>query len=119
MSADRKYYTIVGYDLTGFETDKYHDWEYTDEWEEYTCNHIKGNIQLFYDPMCRDHLYLGYILAAGYQYEFETTKFTIKDIEEQMIHVTDKLFELVDIGIISKDPKLKLRPNVIVFEECT
>lgn len=119
MSINKNYYIILGYDLTCLKTDKYEDWKWTTEGESYNCNQIKGEIQLFDDPMCGEYLYFGYILAAGDQYSFETIKFTIRDIEEQMTHVTDKLLQLIDIGIIQKDPNLKFRPDVIVFEECT
>ena len=33
MSVESKYYAIVGYDLTGYETDKFKDWKWTDEGE--------------------------------------------------------------------------------------
>ena len=69
--------------------------------------------------MCGNHLYFGYILAAGDQYSCETTEFTVHDAEKQMTHVTDELFYLIDIGVISKDLDLKFVPKIIAFEECT
>ena len=47
MSVESKYYAIVGYDLTGYETDKFKDWKWTDEGEKYTCNQVKDRIQIF------------------------------------------------------------------------
>ena len=119
MSICKNYYVIAGYDLTGFETDKYEDWQWTDEGEYYHCDHTKGEIQLFNDPMCGEHLYFGYILAAGDQYNFETTKFTTASIERQMSYVSIKLQNLIEIGVISKDVKNNSRYEVIAFEECT
>lgn len=84
MSVESKYYAIVGYDLTGCETDKFKDWKWTDEGEKYTCNQVKDRIQIFYDPMSGMHLYLGYILGCGDQYETETTKINLKDINDKV-----------------------------------
>lgn len=119
MSICRNYYVIAGYDITGFETDKYDDWQWTDEGEEYHCNHTKGEIQLFNDPMCGDYLYFGYILAAGDQYDFKTTKFTTKDVELKMLEVTLKLYKLVELGVISKEIYDNIEYQIIAFEECT
>lgn len=119
MSIERNYYVIAGYDLTDYKTDKYEDWKWNDEGQRFTCYQRKGNIQLFDDPMSGEHLYLGYILADGDEYDFETTKFNIAEIEGQYPYVTYKLQELQDIGVISKEAKLKGEDyRVIVFEEC-
>jgi hypothetical protein len=119
MSICKNYYVISGYDLTGYETDKFDDWKWTNDGEKYHCYQSKGNIQLFYDPMCGDHLYFGYILAAGDQYCFETTKFSTKEIERQMYYVSIKLHELVNLGVISEDVWENIRYDIIAFEECT
>ena len=118
MSICRNYYVIAGYDLTGFETDKYDDWQWTDKGEEYHCNHTKGEIQLFNDQMRGEYLYFGYVLAAGDQYDFKTTKFTSTSIERQLPYVAVKLNELVNLGVISKDVYDHINYEVIVFEEC-
>lgn len=55
MSVERNYYVIGGYDLTGFKTEKYDDWRWTEQGEEYTCSQINGEIQLFDDPMNGSH----------------------------------------------------------------
>lgn len=104
MSMERNYYVIAGYDLTGYDTDKYEDWKWTEEGEKYTCNQFKGETQLFDDPMSGSHLYLGYILASGDEYCFKTTSFEISVIEKFFGNVQSELTKLQDIGVISKDP---------------
>ena len=122
MSIVKNYYVIAGYDLTGLDTNKFNDWKWTEDGEKYTCNQVKEEIQLFYDPMNGEHLYLGYILACGDEYEFETTKIDIgTDINYVSKYVAEALRELQEIGVISKDYEYKDRPKyqVIIFEECT
>ena len=84
MSVNRNYYVIAGYDLTGMETDKFDDWKWSDEGEDYICYQRKGKIQFFYDPMSGGHLYFGYILACGDMYEYETSKFKVEDVNGDM-----------------------------------
>lgn len=120
MSIERNYYVIVGYDLTGYATDKYDDWRWTDEGEQYLCYQSKGNIQLFDDPMSGEHLYFGYIVAEGDEYYFPTIKINPRYPSTQSMYVNDKLIRLIDSGIISKkildvDPPYQF----IIFEECT
>lgn len=122
MSIVKNYYVIAGYDLTEFKTDKFKDWKWTDEGEKYTCKQVKDEIQLFDDPMNNSHLYLGYILACGDEYEFETTKIDIgTDINYVSKYVAETLHELQEIGVISKDYEYKDKPKyqIIIFEECT
>ena len=119
MSMNKKYYVIAGYDLTGYGTDKYNDWKWTEEGEKYTCNQIKGEIQLFDDPMDGAHLYLGYVLASGDKYDFATTSFELSDIENYSRNVNSELVKLCESGIISKDPHFHPKFKIIVFEECT
>lgn len=119
MSISKNYYTIAGYDLTGWDTDKYEDWKWTDESEKYTCYQRKGQIQLFDDPMSGSYLYFGYVLAEGDEYEFNTTKFDAEIINQVKENVKGELTKLIDLGVISKDPKFKPKYEVIVFEECT
>lgn len=47
MSYTERSYIIAGVDLTGFQTDKYEEWKWTDEGERYTCYQTRGKIQLF------------------------------------------------------------------------
>lgn len=119
MSMNRNYYVIAGYDLTGWETDKFDDWKWTDEGEKYICNQRKGNIQLFDDPMSSSHLYLGFVLAAGDEYEFRTDNFDVEFVTCIKNLVTSELIKLIGLGVISRDPKFNPKYQVIVFEECT
>lgn len=119
MSVTKNYYVIAGYDLTNIKTDKYDDWKWTNEGEGYTCNQSKGHIQLFDDPMNGDYLYLGYVLANGDKYVFDTVNILISEIENIKWKVYEKLIELARYGVIKDNvfdiPKYK----IIVFEECT
>lgn len=118
MSMESNYYVIAGYDLTGYSTNKYEEWKWTEEGEKYTCNQFNGEIQLFDDPMSDSHLYLGFILASGDEYRFKTTSFEISAIEKFFGKVKSELIKLREIGVISKDPHLKPEFKIIVFEKC-
>ena len=117
MSVRSDFYVIVGYDLTGCETEKYEDLEYTDEWGKYHCNQSKDKIQFFNDPMSGNYLYFGYILAEGEVYEFETTKFDVENINQAKIKVQDELIKLIELGVIQEDSYIKRDCHVIAFEE--
>ena len=119
MSVESRYYVIAGYDLTGYETDKYSDWIWTDEGEAYYCNQEKGYIQLFEDPMNRSHLYFGCILAEGDEYSFETTKFDVETVNQIKENVENELLNLIKLGVISENVKPSLKYQVIAFEECS
>lgn len=121
MSIYKNYYVIAGYDLTGCITDKYEEWKWSKEWEELTSNQVKGSIQLFDDPMNGEYLYLGYVLAAGDEYEFETTEIDLNDISSEIIKfkVTGKLDELIDAELIELKLETLSPYKIIVFEECT
>lgn len=41
MSMESHYYVIAGYDLTDCETDKFKDWKWTEEGEDYINNQCK------------------------------------------------------------------------------
>ena len=118
MSVERNYYVIAGYDLTDWNTDKYEDWKWTEEGENYTYNQVKGKIQFFDDPMNGTHLYLGYILAEIDMWNSETSMFDVDDIKNKKGQVEAELVKLRELGIISKDPKFIPEYKVIVFEEC-
>ena len=120
MSVEKNYYVIVGYDLTKYVTPKYEDWRWTPEGEEYTNQHTKGNIQIFDDPMYSGYLYLGYILAAGDEYYFETSRMSplmllFSDIKSA---VDEQMHELIELGILDLKGK-SVDYQMIVFEECT
>lgn len=118
MSVDRKYYVIAGYDLTGCDTDKLRDWIWEDG-KEYMCNHVKGKIQLFDDPMSGTYLYFGYILASGDMYEYETSKFKVDVLNEVYGDVRAELNKLIEMGIITKDASFIPEYQIISFVECT
>lgn len=112
MSIDKNYYVIAGYDLTGYKTDKYEDWMWTDEGEKYLCYQSVNHIQLFSDPMSNKHFYLGYIFAKGDEYDFETTKINILDLKDAEPYVLHKLKQLVDIGIVNKNIFISKNSNM-------
>ena len=119
MSVDRNYYVIAGFDLTNYKTDEYDDWRWTDEAEKYTCNQRKGEIQLFDDPMGGYHLYFGYVLAAGDEYDFKTTKFSISLPQSVALTVGDELLALQHAGAIKNTAFSECLYEIILFEECT
>lgn len=119
MSVNRDYYVIAGYDLTSYYTDKIKDWLWENDNKEYFCNQSKGHIQLFNDPMNGVYLYLGYVLANGDEYNFETTKFDMDIANQVAIDVRNTLEKLIDIGIVSVEGKPYPKYQIIVFEECT
>ena len=118
MSVERNYYLINGYDLANTETDKFDDWKWSDEGEDYMNCKRKGKIQLFDDPMSGRHLYLGYVLAAGDQWQFDTTKIDNDEISRSSDYVYGELVHLQELGVITKDPKFKPKLELIMFEEC-
>ena len=119
MSMVKDYYVIAGYDLTNYETDKFADWKWSKEGENYTCCQRKGEIQFFDDPMSNLHLFFGYVLAAGDQYDFETATFEISDIEKCVEKVKTELIKLQEMGVITKDQYFKPEFKIIAFEECS
>ncbi len=119
MSVDKNYYVIGGYDLTDFKTDKYDDWKWTNQGEEYTCNQTTGQIQLFDDPMDNSYLYLGYIFASGDEYDFDTVHFDLLDAELCRDEIEAELPKLADMGIISKAALEQTKFKIIVFAEST
>lgn len=119
MSINKSYYVIAGYDLTNYKTDKYEDWKWTNEGEQFLCYQVKDRIQLFDDHMSGSHLYLGRILAAGDEWDFETTKFGVIDVQESFGDVTWALYRLQHEGVVSKDANNVPVFQIIAFEECS
>lgn len=117
MSIERNYYVIGGYDLTSYKTDKYGDWSWTGQGEEYLCNQSSGKIQLFDDPMGDSYLYLGYIFASGDEYDFPTAVFDISGIEEHRKKVEAALLELVNASVIYPKALVEPKFEIIAFEE--
>jgi hypothetical protein len=114
----KSYYVIVGFDLTGYETDKFNDWKWTEEGEKYLNGHINGSVQLFDDPVNEEHLYLGYVLACGDEYDFATQAFNLSDITSVENETFATLIKLEKVGVILKDSYFKLHYKIIAFEEC-
>lgn len=119
MSLFKNYYIIAGYDLSAYKTDKYEDWKWTDEGEQYICRQSKGHIQLFDDPCNGEHFYFGYVFMAGDQYEFNTTKINVNEFLRQHPYVLSKLRYLVDIDVIDKGALDNLDYEMFAFEECS
>lgn len=117
MSINKNYYVIAGYDLTGLQTDKFSDWRWSDDGEKWLCYQTKGRVQLFDDPMCGDYLYLGFILAAGDEWDFPTTTFDAVDIQNAFETVSRLLSWLQFEGIIRKDTSHVLEYKVMTFVE--
>jgi hypothetical protein len=117
MSISKNYYVIAGYDLTDLKTDKFEDWRWSDDGEKWLCYQTKGRIQLFDDPMCGDYLYLGFILAAGDEYEFKTTKFDVADVESMFESVSSMLSWLQYNDIIIKNPDRLPEYKIMAFVE--
>jgi hypothetical protein len=115
---EKSYYVIAGFDLTGYDTDKFDDWKWTEEGEKYLNNQVGDEIQLFDDPMNGEHLYFGYILASGDEYDFETKSIYVNRIERLQQNVETELEKLKELGVISIDSHLKPNYRIIVFEEC-
>ena len=120
MSINRNYYVIAGYDLTSFRTEKYESWKWTPEGENMTNNQRKGQIQFFDDPMDGSHLYLGYVLASGDEYEFPTTKISFSEVERLRPYAKNKVEQLFYDGVFPNTMPLQdLKYEVFVFEECS
>ena len=84
MSAVSNYYAIVGYDLTDCEADMFDEWIGTDVGEKYTNCQQKDKIQFFDDPADDTHLYFGYILACGNEYEMDAIEIDVEQIADKV-----------------------------------
>lgn len=119
MSVDKNYYVIGGYDLTNYITDKYEDWQWTDEGEKYLCGLKDETVHLINDPMSDEFLYLGHVFAKGDEYYFKTTKLSVGELfcKNTFMQVYKKLEQLIEAGVI--DEKAKSEDyGVIIFEQC-
>ena len=115
MSMEANYYLISGYDLTGMETNKFDDWKWTEDGEDFFNSQCKGNIQLFDDPANGSHLYLGYVHADNNEFDFETSKINVVDFLDKQISVAQTLEYLMQIGVIKNDNNQKY--EIINFVE--
>ena len=118
MSVESTIYVVAGYDLTGAIGDKFEEFikDYCSN-EHWWCNQTKGEIQLFYDPMCDNHLYFGYILAEVEPFRVDEELISVIEVDLKKKYVQDKLLELANKGVVEMS-KLKSPYSVIVFEEC-
>lgn len=114
MSSVQSYYVIAGMDLSAFKTDKYKGWQWSEAWENYTCNQSRGKIQLFDDPT---YLYIGYILAAGDEYGFNTAMIKPEEIEKHRQRVIEEIKRLVKIGVISEKVLDSIDYGLIIFAD--
>lgn len=119
MSMDKNYYVIAGYDLTQYKTDKFREWIY-EEGEEYICHPTCGRVQLFDDLDRNRYLYLGYIFAAGDEYDFQPQKIDLVEAEMMELKVSNVLEHLQEVGVVTEDIDIRgLVYELIAFEECT
>lgn len=119
MSIEKNYFVIAGYNLSNYKTESFDDWKWSEDGEWHLSYQRKGRIQLFDDPMSGEHLYFGYILGKGDQYEFRTVEFSPVDLENVKGEVDQELRYLMEAGAIRwpyNGENLNFR--VFVFEEC-
>ncbi len=118
MSIETQYYTIIGYDLTKCRTEKFQDWRFSVEGSIFTNYHSQGHIQFFDDPMNERHLYFGYILGCGDQYDFKTQKVDLMELKLRQAEIDVLLNYFQNIGIINFNYSFELPYQIIMFEEC-
>ena len=102
MSSVQSYYVIAGMDLSAFKTDKYKGWQWSEAWENYTCN---------------QYLYIGYILATGDEYGFNTAMIKPEEVEEHRQQVIEEMKRLVKIGVISEKVLDSIDYGLIIFAD--
>lgn len=103
MGMEATHYTIIGYDLTSFKTDKLDNWRWTEEGERLFDYQSKGHIQFFDEPTNGNYLYFGYILSKNSEYGDEKSAYFIEDIQKRIPNVEIKFKELIETGIIEDD----------------
>lgn len=115
MSMEKTTYVILGYDLANHKTEKYDDWRWSEEWEEYTCSQINGEVQLFDDD--NDKLFLGYVLAMSEEYEhIDPIQYSIHNFNKIEGRVIEKISRLQEIGVIEDTGKFNLEYKLIIFD---
>ena len=97
MGVNKNVYVILGYDLVKCRKELLKDdFIRSDRGEELTCYQIAGKIQLFYDSMSENYLYLGYVLGNIEDgYEDAMIKTTMMDFAERKEDVDKVLYELL------------------------
>lgn len=94
MGMEPKIYTILGYDFS-----PWYDQMYTEEWSEnyehdkWIDNWTPGQVQLFTDLSGGEHLYFGYILAAGDGYNWVDQKEPFERIKSLSNFVAQQLLQ--------------------------
>lgn len=83
MSLVGKYYTVAGYDFSAYEDIAVpEEWANDERNEKYKCYQIAGNIQLFSDPSCGNHLVWGYIIADGDEYDYDFQRVNVEELNK-------------------------------------
>ena len=94
MSTYQKIYTILGYDFSPWYEKMYtEEWKENPENEKWMDNWRPGEVQLFTDLSSSNHLYFGYILAAGDGYDWTDQKEPITRVESLKNLVAQKLLQ--------------------------
>lgn len=95
MSSIKTEYIVIGYDLT-----EDRELLYTEEWtdneehiETWENNQVKGEIQLFSDPCCGNHLIFGYIVSVRGEGDSELERVVLAELERQKKYIDCKLWE--------------------------
>lgn len=116
MSLERNDYVILGYDLTDYMDTIYDDWSEDEEnIEKWEYSQKAGEIQLFSDPMSKNHLYFGYIVSAHNEWDSDVVaKVSRADMMRVEQEVDDKLYET---GLDIDDIAEALEYGVICFVE--
>lgn len=116
MGVCKDVYMCVGYDLTrvrdAIVTEEFVE---TKEYEDLTCNAVRGNVALFTDLMSGEHLYLGYVIGeipddySDIKIEFDFND--IGDIERLVNPVMARMMKLAEY------PDIDFQLKVMTFTE--
>lgn len=118
MSVNAEVFLIIGLDVEPYLTDKFSDWEWTEEGEKLTYNHVEGQIQFIEDGMNGMYTYFGYIVSNIDEIYGNYYK-EIPDITDDInTKVNNKLIELVNLGILKSDV-LRQNLKTILFTHCS
>lgn len=114
MSVYSRYFLLAGYDLTELRTDKFGDWRYTEEGQDYFTFRQKKNICFFDGLEIGNELYFGYVLAVENEYEFCTEMCDMTEMERISEIMKQELESFQEDGIIKEgSPPFK----IILFGE--
>lgn len=120
MSVSEEVFLIVGCDIKDCVTDKFKDWRWSDEGEEYECNAVNGNIQIIDDGMCGNYTYIGYIVAnIKDHYSLIKEEIDVVNFDLHKKDVTNDIKHLADIGVLDKDKINDLEIEMILFVHCS